>query len=153
MRLSALLLVAISAGAAAQVADGPSELAQRIEAARTQWQLADVSGYQYGFNKFCECHRETPPETLVTVIDGTVTDVRHRMAKTGDTIPADARNFSLYWTIEDLFSLLDRAAHTRASVRAQFDAEVGVPKEIFIDYDPELIGDEVDVRVTRFEIR
>jgi hypothetical protein len=38
-------------------------------------------------------------------------------------------------------------------VRADFDEVSGVPRRIFIDYLPDVVGDELDVRVTRFEAR
>lgn len=135
------------------LAQTPAQFSRDLAQARQQWQDAAIAEYVYGFNKFCECHRETPPETLVTVAGTTVTDVRHVMAKTGDTVPAAADNFALYWTIEDLFVLLGRAADRGASVQAEFDAELGIPRRVFIDYLPDIVGDEVDVRVTRFETR
>ena len=140
-----------SLGAAAMAQTGEADFAQRLAAARASWQSAAPADYRYGFNKYCDCHRDTPPETLVSVAGGVVTDVRHVMAKTGDTVPAAANNFDLYWTIEDLFGLLERASERGATVRATFDAELGRPEQIFIDYLPDIVGDEVDVRITRFE--
>ena len=137
-----------------QEADAGDALAQQLAAAQGTWQQARISQYVYGYNKFCECHAETPPETLVSVASNVVTDVRHRMAKTGDIVLADAKNLDLYWTVDDLFALLERATtHATAAVMADFDPESGVPRRIYIDYLPDLIGDEVDVRITRFEAR
>ncbi len=133
--------------------DGGMPFAGRLAEARASWERAAIADYVYGYNKFCECHAETPPETLVSVDDGVVTDVRHRMVKTGDVVPAAKENFALYWTVEDLFALLERAASGTATVRADFDPEIGMPQRIFIDYLPDLIGDEVDVRITSFDAR
>lgn len=148
--LVGLCCAVLSLPGAAQSTD---PLAERLAQARNAWQRAALEDYVYGYNKFCECHAETPPETLVSVDAGVVTDVRHRMVKTGDVVPADAENFALYWTIDDLFALLDRAASGTATVQADFDARLGVPQRIFIDYLPDLIGDEVDVRITSFNAR
>ena len=141
-------LLALSALVAAQ--DSPSALLQQLALARASWERSGVVNYQYGYNKFCECHAETPPETLVSIERGVVTDVRHRMVKTGDVVAAATTNFALYWTVEDLFALLERAAESAATVQAEFDPQSGVPQRIFIDYLPDIIGDEVDVRVTQF---
>jgi hypothetical protein len=149
--IAVLLGVGHSAAAQNTVTNAP--LSERLNAARALWQQAGFDQYVYGFNKFCECHRETPPETLVEVTDEAITDVRHIMVKTGDTVPAAARNFALYWTVEDLFDLLERASRSEAVVRADFDDELGLPRRIFIDYLPDVVGDELDVRVTRFEAR
>jgi hypothetical protein len=133
--------------------DTAAPFADRLAQARMIWERSGIDSYQYGYNKFCECHAETPPETLVSIEQGIVTDVRHRMVKTGDVVPAASANFSLYWTVDDLFALLERAANRSAAVQADFDASSGVPQRIFIDYLPDIIGDEVDVRVTQFNVR
>jgi len=151
--LLTVVLLGTLHGAGAQTTQVNDPLAARLTTARALWQRAGFDHYVYGFNKFCECHRETPPETLVEVSGEAVTDVRHIMVKTGDTVPASARNFALYWTIDDLFALLERASQSEAIVRADFDAELGLPRRIFIDYLPDVVGDELDVRITRFEAR
>ena len=33
-------------------------------------------------------------------------------------------------------------------VRASYDAALGYPREVYIDYDADFIGDELDVRLT-----
>jgi hypothetical protein len=33
-------------------------------------------------------------------------------------------------------------------VRASYDAGLGYPREVYIDYDADFIGDELDVRLT-----
>ena len=66
---------------------------------------------------------------------------------------AASDNFELYWTVDDLFGLLERALQREAVVRADFDPQFGVPRSIYVDYLPDMIGDELDVRITRFETR
>jgi hypothetical protein len=148
--LAALCIVLLHLAAVAQPPADVPTFSERLAAAQLAWQRAAIADYVYGYNKYCECHAETPPETRVSVDAGVVVDVRHRMVKTGDVVPADAKNFALYWTIDDLFALLERAASGTATVQADFDPQSGVPQRIFIDYLPDLIGDEVDVRVTHF---
>lgn len=153
MRWRFVLICAVLCCCGASAQEEVSAFSERLAQARIAWQRAGIAAYVYGYNKYCECHADTPPETLVSVEGGVVSDVRHRMAKTGDVVPADRENFALYWTVEDLFGLLERAAGGTATVRAEFDAQLGVPQRIFIDYLPEMIGDEVDVRVTSFDAR
>ena len=150
---SAGLVMLFCAQVFAQPAPTHADVAQALDQARATWERANVAEYVYGYNKFCECHAETPPETLVSVAHERVIDVRHTMVRTGDTVVADAKNFDLYWTVDDLFALLERAVRTAASVAADFDPDSGVPRSIYIDYQADLIGDEVDVRVTRFDVR
>jgi hypothetical protein len=120
----------------------------QLDGARARWQSAAIATYEYGYQKYCDCHRESPPETVVTVRGGTVTGVRHRPAGTTIEVPAAEKNFEYYWTVDGLFDLIASAQERGVQVRAAYDAELGFPREIYIDYDTKLIGDELDVRLT-----
>jgi hypothetical protein len=63
-------------------------------------------------------------------------------------VPAAEKNFAYYWTVDGLFDLIASALGRGVQVRAAYDAELGFPREIYIDYDTNLIGDELDVRLT-----
>ena len=139
-----VLLCFVAAANASQVA------LDELHSYRSIWKSAGVSEYEYGYNKFCECHRERPPETLVTVSRSDVVNVRHKPVDSTREVHAETRNFYLYWTIDDLFDLVESALGRDAVVRVDYDSEFGFPRNIYIDYDANLIGDEVDVRITRF---
>ena len=119
-----------------------------LDGARARWQSAALASYEYGYHKYCDCHRESPPETVGTVRGGSVTGVRHRPAGTTTEVPAAEKNFDYYWTVDGLFALIASAQARGVQVRAAYDAELGFPREIYIDYDTNLIGDELDVRLT-----
>jgi hypothetical protein len=127
--------------------------ADELARAREAWQRADIADYEYGYNKYCECHGESPPETLVTVTSGRVTNVRHRREEFDREVPAAAKNLQFYWTVPDLFDLLEAALEREAIVRFRFDSALGYPTSVYIDYAANTVGDEVDVRITRFEAR
>jgi hypothetical protein len=131
----------------ALAASGASADAQ-LDDARARWRSAAFSSYEYGYHKYCECHRDSPPETIVTIRDGKVVGVRHRPSGTATEVPAAEKNFDYYWTVDGLFDLIASAQTRGAQVRAQYDAALGFPREIYIDYDAELIGDELDLRLT-----
>ena len=120
----------------------------QLDAARARWQLAGLTAYEYGYHKYCECHRDSPPETVVTVSGGNVTRVRHRPAGGDVEVPAADKNFQYYWTVDGLFDLIASALERGVQVRASYDAALGFPREVFIDYDTDFIGDELDVRLT-----
>ena len=119
-----------------------------LDAAQARWRAAALTGYEYGYHKYCDCHRESPPETTVSIRDGKVIRVRHRPAGTTTDVPAADKNLDYYWTVEGLFQLIGSAFERGVSVRASYDATLGFPREIFIDYDADLIGDELDLRLT-----
>lgn len=141
-----VILVGVLAAPAASAND-----AAALEAHRGLWEQAAIEAYVYAYNKYCECHPETPPETYVTVRADQVVDVRHQPFGFDHYVQAEPRNFQWYWTIDQLFDLVGNALSRGSVVRVEFDAELGFPTHVFIDHDENLIGDEVDVRVTKLE--
>jgi hypothetical protein len=137
-------LIAVAAMFLASAALADAEL----DAARARWERAALASYEYGYHKFCECHRESPPETTVTVRNSTVTGVRHRPAGSTTDVPAADKNFEYYWTVDGLFGVIASALERGVQVRAVYDGELGFPREIYIDYDANFIGDELDLRLT-----
>jgi hypothetical protein len=133
---------------AAVLSCGPVLADAELDAARARWQGAALSMYEYGYHKYCECHRESPPETVVSVRNGTVVAVRHRPAGSDVEVPAADKNLGYYWTVEGLFGLIESALERGVQVRTVYDASLGYPREIYIDYDADFIGDELDLRLT-----
>lgn len=138
--VSCLAVPALACGAA------PDELADQ----RALWDAAGIEDYVYAYQKFCECHRDAPPETVVTVREGRITRVHHEHADSDRQVPARDGSFDLYWTIDELFALAAGAYDAGAEVRADYDAELGLPRRLYVDYDAALVGEELDIRITRF---
>ena len=140
---NALLLATLACavlGAAAQPAD--------LAAGRNAWRAARLVDYEYGYRKYCACHPDSPPETVVTVRGGEIVGVRHRPVGSTNEVQAEARNLKYYWTIDELFELIESAQQRGAQVHATYDPLRGFPTEIHIDYDKNAIGDELDVVLT-----
>jgi hypothetical protein len=148
MRSSLNLALRAAAVAIAPCCVLPALADANLDGARARWQSAAIATYEYGYQKYCDCHRESPPETVVTVRGGTVTGVRHRPAGTTTEVPAADKNFQYYWTVDGLFDLIASALERGVQVRAVYDADLGFPREVYIDYDSKLIGDELDLRLT-----
>jgi hypothetical protein len=138
----------LAAALAAVTPPAPASADGALDAARAKWRAAKLENYEYGYHKFCECHRDSPPETVVSVHDGKVVNVRHRPVGSTAEVPAAAKNFEFYWTIDGLFELIAAVEARKAEVRVQYDATLGYPTELYIDYDKNLIGDELDMRLT-----
>lgn len=152
MRRSAAAIAIITAcGAVSGASFGAEGPLAELELNKARWEAAGIQAYAYGYNKHCDCYRQAPPETVVTVTGGVVTRVYHVHADSPREVPAREGSLDLYWTIEDLFALLESATMRNAVVRAQYDAELGYPTSIYIDYDPALVGDELDLRITRVD--
>ena len=144
MRARALLWFAAAALLALAAAAQPTDLT----AARSLWRRAALTDYEYGYRKYCACHPDTPPETIVTVRGGTVVGVRHRPVDSPNEVPGKAGSLQYYWTIDELFELIASATARGAAVRASYDVERGFPTEVHIDYDKNAIGDELDIVLT-----
>jgi hypothetical protein len=119
-----------------------------LDAARAQWREAGLAAYEYGYHKFCECHRDNPPESVVSVRNGAVVGVRHRPVGTTVEVPAEAKNLEFYWTMDGVFDLIASAQLRGVTVRVQYDTALGFPRSIYIDYDADFIGDELDLKFT-----
>ena len=136
----------VSLGVLAALASFATAQPPDLATARDAWRAAALADYEYGYRKYCECHPDAPPETIVTVRGGSPVAVRHRRADSPSDVPG--RNPEVYWTIDGLFDLIDSAQQRGVTVRASYDSLLGFPLEVYIDYDADFIGDELDVRLT-----
>ena len=147
-----LCLVACVA-AAAQAPRACAAEADELEQSWARWKASGPESYEYGYNKYCDCHRDAPPETVIVVAAGVVERVYHVYVDSSREVPAREGSTGLYWTIDDLFRLIEGALERNATVRARYDAVLGYPTAVFVDYDAQFIGDEIDVRLTRLSVR
>jgi hypothetical protein len=118
---------------------------------RALWMSADVTAYRYTYEKYCECHKDAPAQTTVTVENNRVTRVGYRPAGYSSVLQVPERNYRWYWTVDGLFALLEAATRRGARVEVSYDTELGYPRHLHIDYDRSMVGEEVDVRVLRLE--
>jgi hypothetical protein len=144
LRVAALAASLVAVPAAAQT--------DELAANRALWQDAAPDAYRYGYNKYCECHAEMPPETVVEVRDGAVAGVHHVHPDSSREVPARAGSLDYYWTVDDLFALLESAFARNAVVRVRYDSALGYPVQLYVDYDRDLVGDELDVRLTHLDV-
>ena len=63
-------------------------------------------------------------------------------------VPAADKNLEYYWTVDGLFGVIDSAQQRGVQVRTVYDDALGYPREVYIDYDANFIGDELDLRLT-----
>lgn len=123
----------------------------RLETARAVWLAAQDGNYRFRYQKYCDCDRNEPKITVVTVANGQIGGVHHLFADSDREVPAREGSLSEYWTMEDLFQKLAAAYARDATVRVQFDDRYGYPSSIYIDYLPDMVGEETDLRGIGFE--
>lgn len=122
-----------------------------LDAAQARWRAAAVSDYVYAYRKYCECNKDIPPETFVTVADNKITRVYHLHVDSDREVPAREGSLGDYWTIDDLFAKLQSALSGDAEVQVEYDPTYGYPTRLYIDYRADFAGDETDLRMTQFE--
>lgn len=136
---SALLVAAVSVAA------------QDLATSRAVWRAGKLSDYEYSYQRVCECHPDESADTIVTVRSGVVVGVRYARPGYDEQVALEPEKLGWYRTIEDLFSLVETAESAAATVRVSYDAERGFPRSIYIDYVTDLVGDEVELAVTRLD--
>lgn len=124
---------------------------ERLDAARERWQAVQAGDYVYGFQRYCECYAGEPPLTVVTVTGGRIVSIYFLHDYSDREVPASDDDLDYYWTIDELFDKLAQAFARDAVVRVEYHPALGYPTSLFVDYDPDFIGDETDIELSRFE--
>lgn len=132
----AATLLAASLAACADPA-GPGTL----QSNRAKWEAAGPASYTYRLQRTCFCILEDVQPVRITVQSGAVTAVTS--ATTGDALPPDeAALFQI--TIDSLFNWVETAAGGAAdAVTAEYDATLGYPRMVSIDYVKNAVDDEI----------
>lgn len=138
--------VAAMAGTAAVLAacgSSPLELSRStLEVQRGRWIAQGIEDYTFEYHQQCECAPAFSQPALVEVRGGRVVDVEY----VGSGEGVDPEAVALFPTIDDLFERIDDAIHMEAaSLVVSYDQALGYPKAIEIDYDMEVVDDEVNI--------
>ena len=143
--LNMLLLVAGAVGAGGCEVLGVGDGAEReLERHRDRWVSLAMTSYEYVLSRQCFCARTFTGSVRVRVENGIVTS--RVFDNANDSIrgePGDA-----FPTVEGLFDVIgeayDRDAHR---VDVTFDPETGVPLNVYIDYDENILDEELGFEV------
>jgi len=120
---------------------------EALDANRQKWEAANVSSYELRYQKVCECHREMPSDTIVTVDRGEIVGVRFDREDFLDEVLVPPERYEWFRTIDDLFALVAGALEREAVVRVSYEPELGYPAQIYIDYVQDMVGEEVELHV------
>jgi hypothetical protein len=131
---------AILALAGCSPADPDSAEALRRNMAR--WEARGPSSYQVVLQRStCECLPEWLVPIRLTIRNREIESVVN--VESGDTV-----SIELYhaMTVEELFSVVDDALDQNAHrVSVTYDAALGYPQSIFIDYDRDMVDGELHI--------
>ena len=131
---------AIAAALAGCGSDPFALSSEAVDNHRQRWLAAGVRDYDYDYRRLCECLPSTTRETRVQVRGGQVAAAFYNHS---GEVPTTLEAFP---TVEDLFDLIDEAMTLNATTLiVSYDAALGYPTEIIIDYDSQVADDEVTI--------
>ena len=118
------------------------------QAAEALWDERQPAEYRYRFYRLCECSEEYLREAWVTVSYGSIAGVEY--ADDGSTIPPEA--WDRYMTVEGLFAKIAEAARGEThEITVEYDADLGYPRSLFIDYNEKIADEEVRWKASDME--
>jgi hypothetical protein len=133
----------VALGACGDDPMGPVRSAD-LERARQRWSAARPAEYAYTLRRSCFCGPEVTRPVQITVRNGTVVELRY--ADTG--VLVDPRWAPLFPSIDGLFAIIDDAIARRAErLDLEFEATLGYPLEIDIDYSTRIADEEITYTV------
>ena len=125
---------------------GPEQDA--LAAARARWAATNADNYVFEFRRSCFCAPDFVRPVRIEVLDGVVSsavyvDTEEPISPPPTSVP----------TIDDLFDEIQDAVDGMAfSIVADYDADMGYPTSVSIDYIENAIDDEMAFTVSSFEL-
>jgi hypothetical protein len=143
--VAAVCLVEITSSVFAQSNDAQKRLTEN----RRKWTEKAVKSYQYEFQRICFCPPAYTKQVKLTVRDGVIENVQQ--ADTGEAI--DKSKYELYLSVEGLFDYIQTAIDKKAySVDVTYDAELGYPTSVNVDYIQRAVDDEIRFRTGKLVV-
>ncbi|MBH8551628.1 hypothetical protein I8751_04410 [Nostocaceae cyanobacterium CENA357] len=121
---------------------------RRLKFNRHLWNQQNISNYRYTFSNGCFCIPDARGPVIIEVRNGQTTSITS--VATG--LPVDGQFFQQYNTIPKLFNVIQDAINRRAySLNVQYDARLGYPTQIDIDYNAQIADEELYLTIENFE--
>ena len=109
---------------------------------RKLWESKAIARYQFEYRWNCFCTQDYVALVDISVQEGAIVDISFVEAEFG-TIKGDP-DISRYYTISGLFDIIQEAIDTEAfDIDVKYDAELGYPTEVHIDYDVRIADEEM----------
>jgi hypothetical protein len=118
-----------------------------LERASKLWAESAPPSYRFVLKRSCYCGMDVTAAVRVVVDDGAV--VSRTYVESGEPVPPQWH--PLFPTMEGVFAVLREAMEQdAASIVAAYDARLGFPIDVAIDYLAEAIDDELSLSVRAF---
>ncbi len=142
-----LMLIAIAGTSCRGLDDDSGGEQQRLDANRARWRDQHVDSYTYVLTRICFCADANRPASVV-VRNGqriSVTDVASGQPVVAGLAP-------LYLTVDELFDFIANAIDRKAAkIDVQYDATLGYPTSIAIDYSVNIADEEMSFKTAALQ--
>ena len=114
---------------------------------QARWERSGINNYAYETAWQCFCPPEYTALVNVDVAQGQIAALEFVDSAMGPVIPGQER----YLTVDGLFDFIQDALDRDAfQIRAEYDSELGYPREVFVDYSELMADEELGFIVTAF---
>lgn len=111
---------------------------------------SEFSSYQITISKNCNC---TSPASITTSVDE---NDQETLLRAEDELGNEITGYSLssedVASVEDLFSKMEEMVRSADKVDVIYDETFGYPKQLDIDMDENIAGDEISFTVDAFQV-
>ncbi len=140
-----IVLIALTA---VGCSDGTGLDQDPLAEARARWAQTDAADYVFEFRRSCFCSPDFVRQVRIEVLDGVVSSAVYV-----DTEEVISLPLTSVPTIDDLFEEIGDALEGGAfSVSADYDADMGYPTSVSIDFIENAIDDEMAFTVASFQL-
>lgn len=119
-----------------------------LQAKRTQFTQNMTGSYQFQWRQSCECSQDATAPMLITVTNGAISDAIY--IETELPVPAGIREH--LDTIDGVFDRIQDAIDEDAHmIYVEYDAQLGFPKSVAIDYSEQIADEELSLVISNVE--
>ncbi|GAB4458873.1 MAG: hypothetical protein OHK0029_20710 [Armatimonadaceae bacterium] len=119
-----------------------------LDRSEAQWNSRSVRSYRYRFQYVAFAPMQITAPVIIEVRDGAPVSV----TPVDPNITIDRAFFEKYDTVEELFAAAEQALNSKpASLRAEYDSNLGYLKSLNVDQIALAADDEYSLSVTDFE--
>lgn len=122
---------------------------QRLEFNRRFWNQQNIYNYSYELSNSCFCIGDARGPVVIKVRNGQTTSITS--VATGK--PVNPEYFQNYNTIPKLFDVIQDAIKRKAfSLNVRYNARLGYPTQIDIDYNSQIADEERYLTIENFKV-
>jgi len=145
--VSVLIGSAVIVGTGCQIVGNDNPTMSEMALMKRTWTLSNSGSYTFRFQRGCFCIHGGSFD--IRVLDNVIVEVSSLLNEENNVPPED---YQYFWTIDELFDLIQEAQSGKADEIAVEYSEEGYPTSIDIDYIKKAIDDELFLKVENMQM-